>query len=460
MKSKIKQFVKNNFVIIAVIVLLNIIITLFPTENKVTDFYYLVCELEAPTSDMMQVFYTNNLEWNEELSQSKNYNGNSQELVFEVPSTVRSLRIDVGTKEGEVKIHTIKLKNSWKEIDLLNQLDINEVQMNQIEKISKEDTFITIKANGSDPYFVIDLLVSDLAKLNKVNEYNINIVKAFIHVAICIVGIIFIKSRNIIIRLVKEIYIDKDLVWRLAKNDFRTKYAGSYLGIIWAFIQPVITVLIYWFVFQVGFKSAPIDNFPFVLWLVSGIVPWFFFAEALGSATNCMLEYSYLVKKVVFKISILPIVKIISAFFVHLFFVGFTIMLFAMYGYSPSFYIVQAFYYSMCIFCLVLGMTYATSAIIVFFKDLGQIIAIILQIGMWMTPIMWSYNILPSKYQMIVKLNPLYYIVEGYRDSFINHVWFWERYNQTIYFWTFTTLCFAVGCILFNKLKPHFADVL
>ncbi len=260
--------------------------------------------------------------------------------------------------------------------------------------------------------------------------------------------------------LIKELYRNRVLIFNLAKNDFKTKYAGSYLGVFWAFVQPVITVLIYWFVFQVGFKSAPMDDFPFVLWLVAGIVPWFFFSESLLNATNSLIEYSYLVKKVVFKISILPLVKTISALFVHIFFIGFTILLYCLYGQYPSIYAIQLWYYSFCSFCLSLALSYITSAIIPFFRDFGQIINIFLQIGIWMTPIMWSYDIIDKKYSWIINLNPMYYIVKGYRDSLINNTWFWENSYQTFYFWGVTSVIFVTGVILFKKLKSHFSDVL
>ena len=110
-----------------------------------------------------------------------------------------------------------------------------------------------------------------------------------------------------------ELYKNRRLVFKLAKNDFKTKYAGSYLGIVWAFVQPIVTILVYWFVFSVGFRSGTGDlGVPFVLYLVAGIVPWFFFQDALIGGTNSLLEYNYLVKKVVFNISVLPVVKIIS----------------------------------------------------------------------------------------------------------------------------------------------------
>ena len=99
---------------------------------------------------------------------------------------------------------------------------------------------------------------------------------------------------NTIFSLPMDIYKNRRLVAKLAKNDFKTRYAGSYLGIVWAFIQPVITILVYWFVFSVGFRSGTGDlGVPFVLYLVAGIVPWFFFQDALIGGTNSLLEYNY-----------------------------------------------------------------------------------------------------------------------------------------------------------------------
>ena len=226
-----------------------------------------------------------------------------------------------------------------------------------------------------------------------------------------------------IFSLPTDIYKNRRLIFKLAKNDFKTRYAGSYLGIVWAFIQPVITILVYWFVFSVGFRSGTGDlGVPFVLYLVAGIVPWFFFQDALIGGTNSMLEYNYLVKKVVFNISVLPVVKIISALFVHCFFVLFTIILYAAYGKFPDVYYFQLIYYSICVFILVLGLSYATSAIVIFFRDLTQIINIALQVGIWLTPIMWIAETSLQGHetlQKILKLNPLYYVVSGYRDTFL-----------------------------------------
>jgi lipopolysaccharide transport system permease protein/teichoic acid transport system permease protein len=257
-----------------------------------------------------------------------------------------------------------------------------------------------------------------------------------------------------------DIVKSRRLIFELTKQDFKSRYLGSYLGIIWAYIQPTITILIFWFVFQVGFKSTPIDDFPFILWLMSGMIPWFFFSEGLQNASNSIVENSFLVKKVVFRVSILPVIKVLSSLFVHLFFIGFLFVMFFIYGYQPDIYNLQVFYYLVANIVLVLALSWLTSSLAVFLKDVGQIVAMLLQFGFWLTPIFWSYNMIPGKYQSLIKLNPVYYIVEGFRNSFIYKKWFWESLDQTLYFWFFALSVFIIGAVVFKRLRPYFADVL
>lgn len=262
------------------------------------------------------------------------------------------------------------------------------------------------------------------------------------------------------LQFLKNIIQSRQLLWNLTKNDFNQRYLGNALGIAWAFIQPTMMILIFWFVFQVGFKSQPVDNFPFILWLIAGMVPWFFFAEALSSATNSILENTYLVKQVVFSINMLPIIKIISALLIHIFFILFMYGMFFYYGYGFELYWLQIFYYLFATIVLVLGLSWITSSVVVFFKDIGQFVAMILQFGFWLTPIFWSMKIIPKRYQDLIELNPLVYIINGYRDSLIYGKWFWEDINMTIYFWITTLILFGLGALTFRRLKPHFADVL
>lgn len=265
-----------------------------------------------------------------------------------------------------------------------------------------------------------------------------------------------------------ELWQSRRLIWKLAKNDFKNRYAGSYLGRVWAFTQPVVTVLLYWFVFghiMMADKKEILTTgveAPYVLWLTAGLVPWFYFNEALNNGTTSLLEYSYLVKKVVFKISIIPIVKLIAALFTHLFFVCFMLLLYFLYGYKPEIYLIQLLYYTFCMFMLVLVLSYSTCAIVIFFRDLLQIINIALQVGMWATPILWNISMLSGNplLQKILKCNPVFYIVNGYREAMFGRTWFWENMGATIGFWVLTVALFLLGAYIFRRLKVHFADVL
>lgn len=252
------------------------------------------------------------------------------------------------------------------------------------------------------------------------------------------------------------------IIWGLAKNDFTTRYAGSYFGIVWAFMQPMVMILMYVFVFQVAFHADPTNgNYPYVLWLVAGLIPWFYFSESVVNATNCFFEYSYLVKKVVFPISILPVVKIISSLFVHLFFIAFALVIYAVMGKFPGPQFFQIIYYLVCMIVLSASLAFFTSSIVPFFKDFQPIINIIMMVGMWMTPILWNIETMDLGWLAYVfKANPMYYIVQGYRESFMRGFWFWQHPLQMLGFWIEVALIFLIGATSFKKMKPHFADVL
>ena len=113
-----------------------------------------------------------------------------------------------------------------------------------------------------------------------------------------------------------------ELIFQLARNDIKSKYASSLLGVVWAFIMPFITILVFWYVFQMGFRNNPVDNAPYILWFAAAYIPWIYFTDILVSGCNCLVEYSFLVKKIKFDIWVLPVVKLLSALWVHLFFIG------------------------------------------------------------------------------------------------------------------------------------------
>ena len=261
-------------------------------------------------------------------------------------------------------------------------------------------------------------------------------------------------------QFISHLFKSKRLILMLSYSDFKKQYLGSYLGIVWAVLRPLLFILVLWFVFDIGFKTKPIDgDYPFVLWLLCGMIPWFFFAEAVGKSMNSIVGNAFLVKKVAFRVSVLPLVSILSSLVVHLVLVGIMVLFFLFYGYMPTIYWLQLPYYVFCTMILVLGIGWLTSAVRVFVKDISEIIGVIIQFGFWLTPIFWSIERVPEAYRFILKINPMFYIVDGYRKTFIEQVWFWEAYKITPYFIVVTGVLFVGGAIVFKKLRPHFGDV-
>ncbi len=258
----------------------------------------------------------------------------------------------------------------------------------------------------------------------------------------------------------RESFRDRKTIWRLAKNDLRSRFAASFLGGAWAFIQPLVSLLVMWFVFQVGFRSSPVSDVPFIVWLAPAQLVWTFFSDALISGTGCVMEYSYLVRKVNFRVSILPMIKILSAMFIHAFFILFIFFLLLVHGIPFSVYNLQVLYYWFCACVLLLGLCWLTSAMAPFVKDVVNIVGVLTQIGFWATPIFWSPDNMSPMVQNVLKLNPMFYVCRGYRDAFIDHVWFWERGSTNLIFWGMTLVFLFAGAGLFRKLRPQFADVL
>ena len=233
---------------------------------------------------------------------------------------------------------------------------------------------------------------------------------------------------------------------------------GSYLGLLWVFIQPLVTITVLWFVFDVGFKARPVRDIPFILWLMAGMIPWFFVSEAVLSGTTSVVDQSFLVKKVVFRVSILPVVQLLSALLVPAFFLLLMGLVCWGYGYPPTFRMLGVLYFTLAAAILVLGLTWLTSALCVFIRDVTQIVSIIVQLLFWLTPIFWSITTVPEKYLMVLALNPVYYITEGYRSCFVNGSL--PSLGWSLYYWFFALATMLVGAIVFRRLRRHFADVL
>lgn len=269
-------------------------------------------------------------------------------------------------------------------------------------------------------------------------------------------------SPKLFLSFLRTIYKNRRAILTMAKDDFKKQYLGSLLGFFWAIAQPAVYIFAIWIIFTFGFRagSGKGGEIPFVLYLVSGFIVWSFFSGGLTAGAGSVQSYSYLVKKMVFAVSVLPVVKILSAFYIHLILFLLYLIVFFSKGYMFSLYTLQIFYYIFATFVLLLGLGWLTSSLNIFIQDVSQVIGVFTRIGFWFTPIFWKIDKFSPKIQFLLKLNPAYYLVNGYREALFYKVWFWERPMLTLYYWSFTMFFFILGAIVFKRLRPHFGDVL
>ncbi|NCD40623.1 MAG: ABC transporter permease [Bacteroidia bacterium] len=277
---------------------------------------------------------------------------------------------------------------------------------------------------------------------------------------LCVLNTIIYNMIKTIQHFVHQLFEHRNLIENLTKRDFSAKYVKNYFGIAWAILDPLFFILILYFVFHYRFGTIETLGVPFVTYLITGYISYNLFSNALTSVTACIKEYSFLNKKVNFDAAIIPIVKLLSEYLMHFIIIIIVMILLWIAGITPTWLWFQVLYFQFALFMFMVGCGWITSSIALFFPDIKNIIGIITRLMFFITPIFWSMESLPEEYTKILKLNPIVYIVQGYRDSFLFNKPFWNDFDYLLYFWVWTILLIVIGIVVFRKLRPHFADVI
>lgn len=250
------------------------------------------------------------------------------------------------------------------------------------------------------------------------------------------------------------------LIWDLSKRDLQKSYIQSSFGMLWVFLDPIIMLGLLLFVFTVGLRGSAGPLTEFIPYVFSGLVTYYFFTEALKQASSSISSYSFLVKKVNFKIEVLPLVRIVSSLLIHLVFIVLLAMILLWMGVTPNLYWLQIFYYLglQVFFLFAVGTIF--SSIEPFFKDLKKIIPIVTRLMFWFTPIFWHADRVPEKYKIFLQINPLYFFVEGYRNSLLYSKPLTSDTTLEIAFISISILLFLVGYKFQTGLRPYFAEQL
>lgn len=258
----------------------------------------------------------------------------------------------------------------------------------------------------------------------------------------------------------KMLFKSRSLIGALVVREIQGRYVGTFGGLIWSVINPLMMILVYWFVFSVGFKIQPPGGVPFIIIFLCGLIPWTLFSETLMSNVEVVRSNPHFVKKMVFPTEVLVVVNFFASLVTHAIML---VILFALMWFndlSISIFNFQFVFYLFALSIFTVGMSWLISALNVFYKDIGQVVGVVLNLWFWLTPIVWMVDMIPPKYQIFLNLNPMLYIVAGYKNSFLYDMAFWTHYRTGGMFWGISLFIFIFGGLVFRRLKPEFAEVL
>lgn len=260
--------------------------------------------------------------------------------------------------------------------------------------------------------------------------------------------------------LFDEHYRNLYLIFRLSLYELKITYVSNRLGIIWLILNPAIQVTLYWVVFGLGIRGgAPINGVPFFLWLLCGLIPWFYISAGIIQGSKAIYSRISIVSKMKFPLSIIPTYVILTQLYSHLILMLLIIiLLFVIHGLN-IFGVIGLIYYIITTTMFLTSISFITSTLSTIAKDFQIVIQSITRILFFLTPIMWILNEhTPDLLTNILTLNPFYYLIEGYRNCLL-----WSDLDgiiaiSSLFHWLIIVILFIIGSQIHFRYRKNFAD--
>nr|WP_144920654.1 ABC transporter permease [Paenibacillus bovis] len=256
------------------------------------------------------------------------------------------------------------------------------------------------------------------------------------------------------------------LIRRLSLYELKGKNKSNYLGMSWEVINPLIQILIYWFVFgsirqRTNVELSDGSEVLFIYWLIAGFILWNFFYQSTIQGSKSIYSRLLMLSKMNFPMSVIPNIVIFSQLYIHLVMLGIMILIFIIAGIYPTVYFLQLFYFVFASLCLIFAISLITSTLSTIIRDVHMFLNATLRMLLYLSPILWQITILNDPLPTILKLNPLYYLIEGYRAALFGTEWYFiTNWEYTLYFWGCVVLLFLFGSLIHIKFRRHFIDYL
>ena len=262
--------------------------------------------------------------------------------------------------------------------------------------------------------------------------------------------------------IIKEhISFRKQLI-QLAQADIARQHKGSALGWLWEFVKPTIMIIVYWFAFTYGIRNGgDIMGHPFFIFLIVGIVPWFYMSSMLTGGAGAIRKYKYLVTKMKFPVSTIPTFINVSRLITHLGMMAVVLLVLLFNGYHFDIYILQFPLYVILMFFFFNAWALFSSVIVAFSKDFMNLIKSITRVLFWLSGILYSISSIHIEWvRDLMRINPITFFVEGYRNTFLYQKWFFEDWKELIVFAVVMTVMIVVSIVVYHRLRKQLVDVL
>jgi len=264
-----------------------------------------------------------------------------------------------------------------------------------------------------------------------------------------------------IITILREQIEHVGMIFRMSRYEDKATYQSHYLGLAWQILNPAIQVGIYYLVFGVGFNQREgIDGVPFIVWMLLGITCWFYINQSILGASNSIYKQVGMVSKMKFPVSILPTINIVSNLSSYFPMVLIAVLTALGFGVIPSVYWLQYFYYFFCLISFLFAFGLLNATITVLIRDYHIFLQSIIRLLFYLSGSIWDIEgrNLPVVLVKILKLNPIYYIIDGFRDTFLSREWFFEKGTYGLIFWGIVMILLILGSHLHMKFRAKFVD--
>lgn len=264
--------------------------------------------------------------------------------------------------------------------------------------------------------------------------------------------------------VVKENLTNLYRIYSISKYELLSEMRDSRLGVFWNFANPLIQIATYYFVFGLVLSRGDVDGVPFIQWMLCGMVVWFFISPCITNGAKAIFSKTNVITKMKFPVSILPATVVAKELFNHFCLMIILVVFLLTQGIMPSLYWFELIYYLFAAVMFSISLAMVTSVLNMLARDTRKLILACMRLLLYLTPILWPISRLTEAWMKpiiyIMKINPIYYIVCGYRDCFIYHRGIMFYSNQMLVFWVITIFIFVIGCMMMYKFKHKFIDLI